>query len=66
MDNPDKLRQELADLRARIKPQAEWTMQDRLEQRAIEQRIRHLQNILATKGTENELRRALRLFSVAL
>jgi hypothetical protein len=28
-------------------------MQDRLEQRAIEQRIRHLQNILAMKGTEN-------------
>jgi hypothetical protein len=51
-DNADQLRQELADLRSRIKPQDQWTsMQDRLEQRAIEQRIRHLQNILATKGT---------------
>jgi hypothetical protein len=46
MDN-EKLRQELADLRARIKPQAEWTsFQDRLDQRSIEQRIRMIENHL--------------------
>jgi hypothetical protein len=54
-DDKFRLRQELLDLRARIKPQAEWiNMQDRLEQKSIEQRIRMLQNHLgseiATKG----------------
>jgi hypothetical protein len=43
----DKLRQELADLRARVKPQALWTsFQDRLDQRMIEQRIRNIQSHL--------------------
>jgi primosomal protein N'' len=43
----DKLRQELADLQARLKPQSEWTsMQDRLDQKAIENRIHILRNYL--------------------
>ena len=44
MLDADTLRQELADLRARVKPPE--NMQDHLEQRQIEQRIRMLQSHL--------------------
>jgi primosomal protein N'' len=51
----DKLRQELAELRSRIKPQAEWTSaQDRLDQQAIAQRIEHLRNYLDNQRKPNE------------
>jgi hypothetical protein len=46
MLDADKLRQELTELRGRIKPQAQWTGADHIEQRSIVQRIRHLQNYL--------------------
>jgi hypothetical protein len=46
----EKVRQELADLRARIKPQASWTsFQDRIDHLLIEQRIRILQSHLEPK-----------------
>jgi hypothetical protein len=51
----EKLRQELADLRARLKPQASWTsFQDNLEQRMIAARIRLLQTQLEPQETAHD------------
>jgi hypothetical protein len=50
----ERLRQELTELRARIKSQSEWSsMQDRLEQRAIQARIRMLESNLNSEGEKN-------------
>jgi hypothetical protein len=51
----EKLRQELADLRARVKPRASWTsFQDNLEQRMIAARIRLLQTQLEPQETAHD------------
>jgi hypothetical protein len=58
LKSSDELRQELVDLRARIKPQSEWTsVQDRLDQEAIERRIRMLQNYLERTSNPDQQRR---------
>jgi hypothetical protein len=52
----DELREELVELRRRIKPQAEWTGSDWLGQRAIENRIRMLQNHLRETSQQEKVK----------